>query len=102
MRYSEPFGRSKQPDQELRSEQCQTAAEDDSCKLALCAHLAEHESQAADNDRDESERPGQRTGEGALQVPGGALPRRLGEQNLRKQQEDRCKDELCAATPSDD
>ena len=79
--HSEAFdgSRSEQPDEELGREQRQAAAEDDAGKLPLRAHLAEHESQPADHDRDQGEGTRERAGEGAFEIAGGALPRRLRE-----------------------
>jgi hypothetical protein len=86
---SEAFdgSRSEQPDKELGCEQRQAAAEDDAGKLPLRTHLSEHECQSADHDRNQGERPRERTGERSFEVPGGALPRRLREHESRKENE---------------
>ena len=62
--HSEGFAgaQSEQPDKELSCEQRQAASEDDARELPLRAHFTEHESQSADNDRDEGERPCERAG----------------------------------------
>src|ERR687891_531925 len=75
MMHSETFdgSRSEQPDKELGREQRQTAAKDDAGKLPLRTHLSEHESQPADHDRNQGERPRERTRERSFEVPGGAL-----------------------------
>jgi hypothetical protein len=89
MMHSETFdgSRSEQPDKELGREQRQTAAKDDAGKLPLRTHLSEHESQPADHDRNQGERPRERTRERSFEVPGGALPRRLREHESRKENE---------------
>ena len=87
--HSEAFdgSRSEQPDKELGREQRQAAAEDDAGKLPLRTHLSEHESQPADHDRNQGERPRERTRERSFEVPGGALPWRLREHESRKENE---------------
>jgi len=77
--HSERFAgsRSEQPDKKLSCEQRQATPEDDARELPLRAHFTEHESQSADNDRDKGERPRERAGERAFQIPGRSLPWRL-------------------------
>src|SRR5215207_10724647 len=89
MMYSEAFdgSRSEQPDKELGCEQGQTAAEDDAGKLPLRTHLSEHESQPADHDRNQGERPRERAGERPFEIAGGTLPWRLCERETRKENE---------------
>jgi hypothetical protein len=89
MMHSEAFdgSRSEQPDKELGREQRQAAAEDDAGKLPLRTHLSEHESQPADHDRNQGERPRERTSERPFEIAGGALPWRLCERETRKENE---------------
>jgi hypothetical protein len=67
--------RSEQPGQELHGEQRETAAEDDAADLTLGAAFSEHEHQAADDDRDQRQRPRQRSCERLFEIAGGAFPR---------------------------
>jgi len=89
MMHSEAFdgSRSEQPDEELGCEQRQAAAEDDAGKLPLRTHLSEHESQPADHDRNQGERPRERTSERPFEIAGGALPWRLCECETREENE---------------
>jgi hypothetical protein len=89
MMHSEAFdgSRSEQPDEELGCEQRQAAAEDDARKLPLRAHLSEHESQPADDNRNQGEGPRERTSERPFEIAGGALPWRLRKREMRKENE---------------
>ena len=65
---------SEQPRQELRRKESQSAAEHDARDLALRAALAEHEHEAADDDRHQGEGARQRSREGRCQIVRSALP----------------------------
>src|SRR5262245_4351421 len=88
----------KQPDEELSGKEREAATEDDSCDLTLGSHLAEHESEATDHDRDQCQRSCEWTGKSSFEVSGRALPRRLGESEARKQKEYGCyENDTCAS-----
>ena len=65
---------SEQPDEKLCREQREAAAEDDAADLPLGAALAEHEHEAADDDRNQRERARERTGERRFEIRGRAFP----------------------------
>jgi hypothetical protein len=89
MVHSEAFerSRSEQPDEELGREQREAAAENDPGELSLRAHLSEHESQPADHDRNQGERPRERARERPFEIAGGTLPWRLCERETREENE---------------
>jgi hypothetical protein len=66
---------SEKPGQELRRKERKAAAEDDAADLTLGAAFSEHEHQAADDDRDQRQRPRQRSCERLFEIAGGAFPR---------------------------
>src|SRR6266850_4906594 len=89
---------SEQPREELTGKQCEATAEDDSRNLPLGPLLGEHEEEPTDDDGHKGERARERTGEGELEIEGGALPRRLCERSMWKRDEHEREEDQAAST----